>query len=396
MIEFFADSTILEMRIVEIKERAINVSRYADASLGGQLSTSLVAIVTDARVDGEVLTGYGFGSFGRFAQSGLIRERFAAKLLAAPQHALLGDDRQFIDPIKAWGVMMLGEKPGGHGERCVAVGTLDMALWDLAAKFKKQPLHRLVAKTFGRQPSEHTQAYAGGGYYFPTDDIPRLTEEIQHFHNLGLNTVKIKVGSASTTTDTKRIEAALDVVGSTNRLAIDAMNNYDHSQAIEAAHAFVPYGLRWFEDICDPLDYETHKTVAQQYAPPISAGEAIFSLSDARNLFRYAGLRPQHDTLTFDPVHCYGIPEFVRVIEAAERSGWSRQDFFPHGGHLFGLHVACGLGLGGCECNPHNFQPLGGFGDGSVIRNGTVSPPDAPGIGFETKSNFMDLIRQSF
>jgi D(-)-tartrate dehydratase len=383
------------MRIVEIQERAISVSRYANVRFGGQLSTSVVAIVTDAQVDGETLIGYGFGSFGRFAQSGLIRERFAPRLHAASPESLLNDDG-YIDPLKAWHVMIAGEKPGGHGERCVAVGAIDMALWDLAAKYHRQPLYRLLAKTFRRKVSESVFVYAGGGYYFPSDDIDRLKDEVECFQMLGLKSIKIKVGSKSIEDDRKRIEAVLGMVDSGERLAIDAMNSYEPVHALEAAAAFAPYGLRWFEDICDPLDYETHKAIARTYDPPISAGEAIFSLSDARNLLRYAGLRPGHDTLTFDAAHCYGIPEFVRIVEEFEHRGWSSQDFYPHGGHLFGLHVACGLGLGGCECNPHNFQPLGGFGDACEIEDGQVAPPDAPGIGFETKSRFMDLAREAF
>ena len=42
--------------------------------------------------------------------------------------------------------MMAGEKPGGHGERCVAVGTLDMAIWDAAAKIARAPLYRFLAR----------------------------------------------------------------------------------------------------------------------------------------------------------------------------------------------------------------------------------------------------------
>ena len=77
------------------------------------------------RRDGAPVVGYGFGSFGRYAQGGLIRERFAPRLLAAGGG---------LDPFRAWEAMMAGEKPGGHGERCVAVGALDMALWDASAK----------------------------------------------------------------------------------------------------------------------------------------------------------------------------------------------------------------------------------------------------------------------
>ena len=63
----------------------------------------------------------------------------------------MSPDGRNIDPLRAWTVMMAGEKRGGHGERCVAVGTLDMALWDAAAKIAGLPLHRFLAGRFGRR-----------------------------------------------------------------------------------------------------------------------------------------------------------------------------------------------------------------------------------------------------
>lgn len=385
------------MRILEIRERRVPISRYADPSIGpASLSTSVVAVLTDHRRSGEAITGYGFGSIGRFAQGGLIRERFAPRLLEVRAQDLLRNDGPGIDPFKAWSVMMSGEKPGGHGERCVAVGALDMAIWDAAAKAAGQPLYRFLAETGGRAPEPaNVSVYAGGGYYYPSDDASRLTEEIRRFVELGFECAKIKIGSATQSEDVERIEAAISVLGQGGRLAVDAMNAYASDDAIRMACALEPYGLRWFEDFCDPLDYETHAAVAREYGPPISAGEALFSSSDARNLLRYGGLRAGHDVLTFDPVHCYGLPEYLRIIELFETAGWSRNEFQPHGGHLFALHVAAGLGLGGCECNPHSFQPFGGFSDGQQIANGVTRPPNSPGIGFETRSALIDFLEHT-
>lgn len=385
------------MRIIDIRECSIPISRYADPSVApAQLSTSVVAVVTDVSKDGDQLIGYGFASIGRFAQSGLIRERFAPRLLGANPEDLMRDDQACIDPLKAWTVMMNGEKPGGHGERCVAVGALDMAIWDVAAKAVDQPLHQFLSDTFNGSISDvDVPVYAGGGYYFPDNDHTRLKDEAQYFTELGFRSVKIKIGSTALADDVRRIETVLAVVGNGELLAVDAMNSYTPKLAIEAAHAIQPYQLRWFEDICDPLDYETHRAVVEVYAPPVSAGEALFSLADARNLHRYSGLRAGHDVLTFDPAHCYGLPEYWHIIKLFENNGWSRRDFQPHGGHLFSLHVAAGLGLGGCECNPHNFQPFGGFSDGHKIEAGITQPPDALGIGFETRASLIDLFRRS-
>lgn len=385
------------MRIVDIREQTVPLSRYADPAIApASLTTSLIAMVSDVQGDDGPLTGYGFASVGRFAQGGLIRERFAPRLLAATPNELMDDDGHAIDPIKAWSIMMRGEKPGGHGERCVAVGALDMALWDLAAKARDEPLHRVIAESFGRTTDDvPIPVYAGGGYYYPDNDIGRLKEEVAHFEDLGLDRVKIKIGSAAIEDDIRRIEAVLAIVGCGKRLAVDAMNSYERADASTTSQAIEAFDLAWFEDICDPLDYETHRHIAETYRPPISAGEALFSASDARNLRLYGGLRPGHDVLTFDPAHCYGLPEYVRIVEDYEMHGWSRKEFQPHGGHLFGLHVAAGLGLGGCECNPSSFQPFGGFGDGDIIERGLICAPQAPGIGFEARLALIDLIRQS-
>ena len=258
------------MRIVDIRECSIPISRYADPSVApAQLSTSIVAVVTDASNDGDQLIGYGFASIGRFAQSGLIRERFSPRLLDAKPNDLLRDDEACIDPLKAWTVMMSGEKLGGHGERCVAVGALDMAIWDVAAKAIGQPLHRFLSNAFSCTASAtDIPVYAGGGYYFPNNDLVRLRDEAQFFSELGFRSVKIKIGSAALADDVRRIETVLSVVGSGDQLAVDAMNTYAPHSAVDAAHALQPYGLRWFEDICDPLDYETHEAVTEIYAPP--------------------------------------------------------------------------------------------------------------------------------
>jgi D(-)-tartrate dehydratase len=383
------------MRILDIQHRSVSVSRYSpEIAVSAAFDTTIVAIVTDRKQGAAPIIGYGFASIGRFAQDGLIRERFAPRLLRAEPNTLMNADGVAIDPSRAWQTMMAGEKPGGHGERCVAVGALDMAIWDAVAKARGLPLCRLLAQEFGNlDPLSSVPVYAGGGYYFPDNDLGRLRAEVQYFRDLGFLSAKIKIGALDIAKDCKRIETALDVVGSGSNLAVDAIYSYAPHQAPDIARAIEPYGLRWFEDICDPLDYETLANVVRVYRPPISAGEATFSLSDARNLLRYARLRSGRDVLTFDPAHCYGINEFVRIIRLFEQDRWAATSFQPHGGHLYGLHLAAGLRLGGCECNPHNFQPFGGFADDTIIAEGLVCPPAVPGIGFENRAALMDLFR---
>src|SRR6185436_15332481 len=111
-----------------------------------KMTTSLVAVVTDVVRDGKRVVGYGFNSNGRYGQGGLIRERFAPRLLEADPKSLLDATEENLDPDRIWACMMTNEKPGGHGDRSVAVGTIDMAVWDAVAKIAARPLFRLLAE----------------------------------------------------------------------------------------------------------------------------------------------------------------------------------------------------------------------------------------------------------
>ena len=380
------------MRIAEIQERSVPISRYADATIpSGGLTTSMVAVTTDVVREGKPVVGYGFASVGRFGQGGLMKERFIPRLLNAPDGALADKEGMNLDPFCAWEVMMAGEKPGGHGERCVAVGALDMAIWDAAAKIARLPLYRYLAKRLGREATTEIKAkvrvYGAGGYVYPSDDNARLSEEMQRFTELGFTHAKIKIGSVDLSQDQKRIEtAAKQLRGGAAHLAVDAIYAYDANTAPAASSMLAPFGLWWFEDICDPLDFETQASVVANYPGRVAAGEALFSLAEAKLLNLHGGLRCERDILEFDPVHCYGLPGFVQIVDHLTARGWPRSSFWPHGGHLFCLHLVSALGLGGAEANPFSFQPLCGLVDGAEVVDGFIGLPQVPGIGFELRS----------
>jgi L-alanine-DL-glutamate epimerase-like enolase superfamily enzyme len=379
-----APLTVRAVRVLDIRERSVPISRFADPSLpGGGMTTSVVSVTTDVRRDGAPVVGHGFGSFGRYAQGGLIRERFAPRLLAAGE----------LDPLRAWEAMMAGEKPGGHGERCVAVGTLDMALWDASAKVAGVPLHRHLAGELPQaRPQPDIAVYAAGGYRYPEDDVQHLREEVRRLLGLGYTMLKIKVGAGGLDDDLRRIEAVLGIAGAPERLAVDAMNAWGGAKGLEAARALSGYGLRWLEDVGDPHDLEALSVLAAAYDAPLAAGEALFSAPEARLLRLHGGLRPERDILVFDPVHCYGIPGFLAILAEFESAGWPRSAFWPHGGHLFCQHLVAALGLGGAEVNPFAFPPFGGLTDDARVEGGRVAPPELPGIGFEGRAELRALL----
>jgi len=359
-----------------------------------KMDCTIIALVSDVIVDGRPVVGYGFNSNGRYNATGLLRERFLPRLLAADPDRLLADDGQF-SPAKAWDIVMTNEKPGGHGERSVAVGVIDMALHDLAAKIAGVPLYRWLSDTYGDgEPDEDVFVYAAGGYYAPGKTIRDLQDEMRGFLDAGYEVVKMKIGGADLAEDLERIEAVIDVLdGDGSRLAVDVNGKFDLSTALAYGKAIEPYGLFWYEEVGDPLDYALNATLCEHYAPPVATGENLFSVHDARNLLRYGGMRPDRDYIQVDPTLAYGLTEYRRVLDEMVRHGWSPRRCVPHGGHQFSLHIAAALKLGGNESYPGEFQPTGGFADDSVVSGSRVAPGERPGIGLEGKAEFYRLLR---
>ncbi len=385
----------MSVRILELREVTKPISSpirnaYIDFT---KMTASLVAVVTDVVRDGRRVIGYGFNSNGRYGQGGLIRERFADRILQADPKSLLDDTGGNLDPHRVWAAMMTNEKPGGHGERSVAVGTIDMAVWDATAKIAGKPLFRLLAERHGCAADPRVFVYAAGGYYYPGKDLSALRAEMRGYVDRGYAVVKMKIGGAPIEEDRARIEAVLKEIGSEAQLAVDANGRFDIDTAIAYAKMLRDYPLFWYEEAGDPLDFQLQAALAEYYPGPMATGENLFSHQDARNLIRYGGMRPDRDWLQFDCALSYGLVEYERTLKVLEAAGWSRRRCIPHGGHQMSLNIAAGLGLGGNESYPDLFQPYGGFPDSVKVVGGHITMPELPGIGFEGKSDLYAEMR---
>ncbi len=384
------------MRIVDIRETVVPIkskirNAYIDFS---QMTVSVLALVTDVKRQGKPVVGFGFNSNGRYAPSGLLRDRFIPRLRAAEPGTLVDESGENLDPVRVWDVVMRNEKPGGHGERSVAVGVLDMAVWDAVAKIAGLPLYRLLADRFrGGHFDDKVFVYAAGGYYYPDKDLSALQNEMQGYLDLGYSVVKMKIGGAPLSEDLRRIEAVLKILKTSDQLAVDANGRFDLENAVAYAQALAPYGLRWYEEAGDPLDYQLQAKLANHYPGPMATGENLFSLQDARNLIRYAQMRSDRDILQFDCALSYGLVEYLRILGMLKEYGWSPVRCIPHGGHQMSLNIAAGLGLGGNESYPGIFQPFGGFADGIAVEDSYVKLPEIFGVGFEAKSEMFRVMK---
>src|ERR1700722_2377383 len=334
------------MRIVEIREKTVSIASaitnaYIDFS---KMTCSVVALITDVVRDGKPVVGYGFNSNGRYGQGALMRERFFPRLMAADSRTLVDETGENLDPFRIWAALMTNEKPGGHGERSVAVGTIDMAAWDAVAKIAGKPLYRLLADRYrGGQADDKVWVYAAGGYYYPGKDMTTLQSEMKRYRDLGYQVMKMKIGAVPLDEDIRRIEAVLAVVGEGKHLAVDANGRFDLETAIAYGKTLKPYGLFWYEEAGDPLDYALQAELSKHYDQPMATGENLFSHQDARNLIRYGGMRPDRDWLQFDCALSYGLVEYLRTLEVIKIQGWSPSRCIPHGGHQMSLNIAAGL-----------------------------------------------------
>jgi L-alanine-DL-glutamate epimerase-like enolase superfamily enzyme len=386
------------MRIVDIRECAIPLkSSIRNSSFDfSEMTSSVVAVLTDVMRDGAPVVGFAFNSTGRYACGAAMRARFIPRVLAADPQTLLDDFQENFDPEKILGVMMQREKSGGHSERSIAIGTIEVAVWDTVAKIAGKPLHRLLAERYsGGRTAARVFCYVGGGWYFPGQTVANLQDEMRRHLDAGYIMVKMMVGGLPLAEDVRRVEAVKSILPAGAELAVDANSKFGRDEALAYARALAPFGLRWFEEPCDPLDFELLAEIAEHYAPPLSTGENLFSTQDVENLVRFGGLRPERrDVIQVDPPQAYGIVQYGRTVAMLERRGWPRGALFPHGGNQMSLAIAGGFGLGGAESYPGVFGAFGGFADDARLDGGYLPLSDRPGIGFEGQSALYTIMRE--
>ena len=384
------------MKITAIRETALPInSTLRNAVFDfSEMTTSVVAVVTDVIRHGKPVVGYAFNSTGRYACGAQMRDRLVPRIMKAAPDSLVDAGGNNLDPAKVLACMMQREKPGGHTERSVPVGTIEVAVWDAVAKIEDKPLHAVLAGRYnGGRVARQVPCYVGGGWYAPGKGIPELEDEIRARIDQGYTTMKVKVGGAPLVEDIARLEAAIKVIGGADKLAVDANAGFSRDRALAYTKALAPYGLRWMEEPTDPLDYALLAEIAAFYAPAIATGENLFSTQDIENLVRFGGLRARSDIIQIDVPQSYGIVQFVRTLEMLKGHGWGREAIFPHGGNQMTLAIVAGFGLGGCEAYPGVFGIFAGFADDAKVANGMITLSDRPGIGFEAQNGLYAAMK---
>jgi L-alanine-DL-glutamate epimerase-like enolase superfamily enzyme len=350
-------------------------------------------VITDVVRDGRAVVGFAFNSTGRYACGAAMRERFIPRILRAAPDSLLDTSGKNFDPQKILVCMMQREKAGADAERSIAIGTIEVAVWDAVAKIAEQPLHQVLADRYsGGKVAEKVFCYVGGGWYAPGQTFADVQDEMKRHLGAGYTMVKMKVGGLPLADDVRRIEAVKSVLGNA-QLAVDANCKFGRDEALAYAKALAPFRLRWFEEPCHPVDYALMAELAGTYDAPLATGENLYSTQDVENLVHFGGWRRDRDIIQIDPPQAYGIAQYGRTVAMLERHGWPRSALFPHGGNQMSLAIAAGFGLGGAESYPGVFGDFGGFADDARVEGGYITLSKRPGIGFEGQERLYRIMR---
>jgi L-alanine-DL-glutamate epimerase-like enolase superfamily enzyme len=356
-----------------MKIRAVEVERFrwertVPLTDGNATYTHVNLTFVKVHTD-EGITGIGLGS------GGAIEQATVEQLTPL----LIGEDP--IDVERLWSKMWVPKLVGRRGLTTRAIGSIDMALWDIRGKVAGLPLYKLLGGYRDRVPT-----YIAGGYYEPGKGLRELAAEMEENVRLGARAVKIKVGAAPIAEDVERVRVARDAIGPGVTLMIDANCAYRAYEAIQLARKIEKYDIFWFEEPVVPDDYDGHRRVAQATSIPVATGENEYTRYGFRDLIRNecaAILNPDAKVLG-------GITEFMKVVALSQAADLH---VAPHGSQDIHIHLTAAISNGLIlEFYRGNFDPMWGrvYHNTMVLNDdGTVSPPNTPGIGLDP--NYKEL-----
>ncbi len=358
------------MKITAVTTEEFRWPRHKPISNGLHTYThsglALVKIETDAGI-----TGIGLGGGGLIGR-------------ATVQHltkTLIGEDP--IDVERLWHKMWIPKLIGRRGLTTRAISAIDIGLWDIRAKFANLPLYKLLGGFRNRVPT-----YVAGGYYEEGKGLKELQQEMIDSVNMGARAIKMKVGAVSLREDVERVKAVREAVGPDVKVLVDANCAYRHYQAIQFAKRIEEFDIFWFEEPVGADDYEGHRRLADATSIPIATGENEYTRYGFRDLIKNQSAA----ILNADAKVLGGVTEFMKVAALAQAHDL---DIAPHGSQDIHVHLVAAIANGLIlEYYRDSVDPMHGKVYKETLRindDGTVSPPEVPGIGVDP--NYAELER---
>lgn len=327
-----------------------------------KVTLAILQIETDEGVTGVGVSG-SQPSGHSILQSAL--EHFIPQLL----------DEDPLDIERIWHRLWSPKLVGRRGMTTRAISVIDIALWDIRAKVAGLPLYKLLGGARDR-----VDAYIAGGYYQKGKGLAELAEEVQRSISTGARAIKMKIGALPIREDVERVRTVRKAIGDDVRLMVDANCAYRPHEAIQLARRIEEFDIYWFEEPTAVDDYDGHRRIAESTIIPIATGENEYTKFGFRDLIAHRAAA----ILNPDATICGGITETVKIGHLAETFGLS---LAPHGPQEVHVHIVAGLQSGlMLEFYRDTVDPLYGrvYRENlSLDDDGTVSPPDTPGVGLD-------------
>lgn len=257
---------------------------------------------------------------------------------------------------------------GRAGVTHMALGMIDVALWDLAAQRAQMPLWRMLGGTYRELETYNTD---GGWLNLSLDELVADTSAMAE---AGWRRVKVKAGSGNLPADLERVRLVRETLPDSVQLMVDANQAWDRMTARTAAAALAGLGAAWLEEPLHPDDVAGHAELRAASTVPVALGENVYSLEGFAAFLSAAAV----DVVQADVTRVAGVTEWLRIAHLAQGQGrW----VVPHAGDMMQVHQHLVAAIGDRGPALIEYLPWGleVFREPVHVERGTLKLPDSPG-----------------
>lgn len=246
-------------KIVHVSIRTLKPTRavipFQDATMG-PFQTFGIAILTLEDEDGTIGEAPVFSSYNN------ILESFILPILLHNQNLPYSK----LYPQLYWSI----RNEGFRGQASALLGQVDLALYDLAARRHKVPLHKYL-----NAERDCVRFYgSGGGTNYSLEE---LETELNVFLEAGAGCYKMKVGKdfgAKMKEDVERVKFVRQLMGKGVKLAVDANQVWTCEQALQFIDMVGGEDLAWFEEPVHSAALDQVEKLCSSTPVSISYGES--------------------------------------------------------------------------------------------------------------------------
>lgn len=360
------------MKITEIATEEYRWPRRTPITNGLHTYTDVEFALVRIKTD-EGIEGIGLGSGGDIWRSTINH--------LAP--LLVGQDPHNTERL--WAKMWVPKLIGRRGLTTRAISSIDIGLWDIKAKAANLPLYRLLGGFRDAVPT-----YVAGGYYEAGKGLKELAAEMEDNVRMGAKAIKMKVGAIPLKQDAERVRVVREAIGPDVKLLVDANCAYRWYSAVQFARLIEDYDVFWFEEPVQADDYDGHRKLAQHTSIPIATGENEYTRYGFRDLINNEAAA----IFNADAKILGGVSEFMKVAALAQANDL---DIAPHGSQDIHVHLVAAISNGLIlEFYRDTVDPMWGriYKETLTLNaDGTVSPPNVPGIGVNPNYDVLKEFR---